>query len=256
MVSISHELPVVTERRLLDVIRAANVEHLPGTWSFVGFHGPIPDQALAAVKGRNGWSALVPASDGSSEVFSLTRTFFSSEIENSGFVGWLASTIKRHLGSGLFLVCGDDPTRGGIFDYLGYPTELTTPIRELIDRLRGASPADEGPLELRILRVVETSAASAISTDTVFQFRQRGATVEATYSGGRVERGYLVAQHVRDQLVGGYVQLHTDGEIRTGKNTMRIESRPSGGLQLTEQCVWSDGTVGRNLLRSVDGVDD
>jgi len=42
-------------------------------------------------------------------------------LDNSGFVGWLATHMKRSLGTGVFVVCGQNSARGGIFDYWGCP---------------------------------------------------------------------------------------------------------------------------------------
>jgi hypothetical protein len=39
-------------------------------------------------------------------------------------VGWLASHMKQTLGSGVFVVCGQNHRQGGIFDYWGCPWDL------------------------------------------------------------------------------------------------------------------------------------
>src|SRR6266536_4757375 len=102
MVTVSHERAVESERRLQAVLCAAEVEHLVGTWCFRRFSGDIPAGALATVRDADGWCALTPASGrGTDERFALTVTTFDSVIENSGFVGWLATTIKRRVGSGV-----------------------------------------------------------------------------------------------------------------------------------------------------------
>jgi len=49
---------------------------------------------------------------------------FDNGADNSGFVGWLASLLKRELGTGVFVTCGQNSNRGGIFDYWGSPAEL------------------------------------------------------------------------------------------------------------------------------------
>jgi hypothetical protein len=50
MVSISHERPVESERRLRAVLRAADVVHLDGAWCFRRIEGDVPDEAVAAVR--------------------------------------------------------------------------------------------------------------------------------------------------------------------------------------------------------------
>ncbi len=43
---------------------------------------------------------------------------------NSGFVGWLACWLKRELGTGVVVVCGQNSRRGGVYDYWGCPAHL------------------------------------------------------------------------------------------------------------------------------------
>ena len=253
MVSISHEDDEESERRLRDVIRAAEILHLPGAWSFCRVSGSAPSDALATVRDRDGWCALAPATEGAAEIYAVTSTTFSSSIDNSGFVGWLATTIKRRLGSGVFVVCGDNPARGGIFDYLGYPIQVADAVRDLIDELRRSERADALGLDLRLFRVTETSSSSAISSDTVFQFREVGGVVEASFSGGDVVKGWLVGRRRHDRVETAYAQLIIDGELRTGTATMRISPMLAGGLQLTEEFTWSDSRRGRNILVSIGG---
>src|SRR5262245_25720217 len=126
VVSISRERPVESERRLRRVLRDAKVVHLDGAWRFCRFDGAMPAGVLATVRDDEGWCALVAAGDDVGERFGITSTTFPAAIDNSGFVGWLATTIKQRLGSGVFVVCGDNPARGGIFDYLGYPLQIAT----------------------------------------------------------------------------------------------------------------------------------
>lgn len=253
MVSISSERRVESERRLRAVFRSAEVVHLDGAWCFRRIHAGLPVDAVATVRDADGWCALVPASDDSVERFGVTLTTFAPQIENSGYVGWLATTIKHRLGSGVFVICGDNPSRGGIFDYLGYPLEIAEAVRTLIDELRGPSVGDPFDLDLRVFEVVETSPASAISSDTWFEFRERNRVVEATYSGGDVVAGALVGRREGDRLRTAYAQLAVEGGTRAGAADMLIARGTDETLLLTEVYEWSDGTIGRNVLRSRPG---
>lgn len=255
MVSVSHERAVESERRLLAVLRAAEVVHLEGSWGFQRDIDRAPPEAVAAVRDDEGWCSLVPAASGPGERFGLTRTTFPAGIDNSGFVGWLATTIKRRLGSGVFVVCGDNPGRGGIFDYLGYPIRIADDVRELIDDLRSLPAGDPLDLELHVFEVVETSPASAISAETVFEFRERDGVVEAAYTGGEVVRGLLTGRRDGDRVQSAYAQLHADGQLRSGTNEMRLQRTVTGRLRLLEQFTWSDGASGRNVLQSLQSAD-
>jgi hypothetical protein len=66
----------------------------------------------------------VPSGEIHPEPFCLLSFHFEPGLDNSGFVGWLASHMKQTLGSGVFVVCGQNHRQGGIFDYWGCPWDL------------------------------------------------------------------------------------------------------------------------------------
>src|SRR5687768_10640668 len=157
MVSISQERPVESERRLRAVLRTAQLAHLPGAWCFQCIAGDPPVGAIATVRDIDGWCALVPVTADSGERFGLTMSTFAPHVDNSGYVGWLATAVKQRLGSGVFVICGDNPRRGGIFDYLGYPLEVADAVRALLDELRRPAGGDH-------LRLIEDYTWSDGST--------------------------------------------------------------------------------------------
>lgn len=71
---------------------------------------------------------------------SISRT----NVDNSGFVGWLATHIKRATGSGVFVVCGQNSCGGGIYDHWGCPEAVADPVLETIHALAGRRPEDRG----------------------------------------------------------------------------------------------------------------
>ena len=44
--------------------------------------------------------------------------------------------LKRELGTGVLVVCGQNSARGGIFDYWGVPLGLRRDVARILDRLR------------------------------------------------------------------------------------------------------------------------
>jgi hypothetical protein len=142
---VSREAPDETEARLRRVIAIATLVSYDGTFVFDEFPlDAFPERArvdaLALVRDDAVWSQLVPASvDASGERFVLWRFHFPPGVDNSGFVGWLATTIKRQVGTGVFVVCGQNSARGGIFDYWGAPEALRDQVWLVIDALRGTS---------------------------------------------------------------------------------------------------------------------
>ena len=119
MVHISRETPEQTHERLLEVIAAATFKVYDDAYVFeeAPLRGPIPpldDRTLALVRDDRVWSRLVPtALDHGVEQFGLLRFHFPEGVDNSGFVGWLASHLKRELGTGVFVVCGQNSEQGG-----------------------------------------------------------------------------------------------------------------------------------------------
>lgn len=140
MVQISKETPEQTEKRLRAVISETDFKVYPGSYSFEEF--PLSDfrdkanqDALCLVRDDEVWSQLVPATEPSKELFKIFSFHFDGCSDNSGFIGWLANHLKRELGTGLFVVCGQNTNRDGIFDYWGCPLELGDQAVEEVHKL-------------------------------------------------------------------------------------------------------------------------
>ncbi|MFN8736168.1 MAG: DUF6196 family protein [Betaproteobacteria bacterium] len=141
---ISNETQHQTESRLRAVISAAELQVLPGEYAFVerplsSFPIELVDQALALVRDKEVWSALVPSSHPGDERFVIFSFHFAPGQDNSGFVGWLASSLKRTLGTGVFVVCGQNSGRGGIFDHWGAPAALRAKVLSAVSQLRSGA---------------------------------------------------------------------------------------------------------------------
>ena len=96
-----------------------------------------PD-SLALVRYDTQWCELRPAKHGEDgERFVVWRVAFTDGGDNSGFVGWLATQLKRRLGTGVFVTCGSHPDADGVFDYWGAPAKLRA---EVLTELRALNP--------------------------------------------------------------------------------------------------------------------
>jgi hypothetical protein len=141
MVSVSQETAAATERRLQGVLGLAEMVVLPGTWSFVESPRDRPpvldDDLLAVVRDEDSWSVLRPSgdTDDGRERFGVFSFHFPEGVDNSGFVGWLAGALKEQLGTGVFVVCGSNSDRGGVYDYWGCPHELLQDAVAVVHRL-------------------------------------------------------------------------------------------------------------------------
>jgi hypothetical protein len=115
---ISKETAEQTERRLLKVLSQAEIKVFDGSYAFeecpVGaWNGKAKDTSLAFVRDEEVW------------------------MDNSGFVGWLATYLKQKLGTGVFVTCGQNSNKGGIFDYWGCPYEIRDAfIEEIISLIQ------------------------------------------------------------------------------------------------------------------------
>jgi uncharacterized protein DUF6196 len=142
---ISQETPTQTQARLRKVIADAELLVYDHPYVFVEasvdrFPSHHISDALAFVRDSHVWSALVPQrqhQQNEEEAFSLFSFHFPANLDNSGFVGWLASHLKASVGTGVFVVCGQNSTRGGIFDYWGAPVSIADQVLQEVKLLRG-----------------------------------------------------------------------------------------------------------------------
>jgi hypothetical protein len=139
---VSHETPTEMQARLLRVVREANLVVYEGSFAFVEvpvqrFPVNLAEKALALVRDEIVWSALVPSDSPGQEQFLVFRFHFTPGIDNSGFVGWLASYLKERVGTGVLVVCGQNSGRGGIFDYWGVPMSVSRQVLSELKALRG-----------------------------------------------------------------------------------------------------------------------
>jgi Family of unknown function (DUF6196) len=140
---ISDETSEQMRARLLRVIAEAEFEVFARPYAFVetsaaAFPSAWVETALAFVRDDQVWSALVPSEDPQFERFRVFGFHFTPGLENSGFVGWLAAHLKATLGTGVMEICGQNASRGGIFDYWGVPLAVGEAAVAEIDRLRRA----------------------------------------------------------------------------------------------------------------------
>jgi hypothetical protein len=142
VVDVSHETEEQTDRRLRQVIALADIVVFEGIWHFQESPASSPpvlsDQTLAVVRDEESWSALVPLVQEPTEPverFGVFSFHFPAGVDNSGFVGWLATHLKRRLGTGVFVVCGSNRARGGIYDYWGCPHDLLPRVVSAIEEL-------------------------------------------------------------------------------------------------------------------------
>ena len=101
---------------------------------------------------------------------------------------------------------------------------------------------------------VSNSVNGEVSAATVFEYHQDGALVWATYSGGSIVYGTLIAKvSEQDKLDMRYQHLNTAGELMTGRCHSTPEVLPDGRLRLHEQWQWTsgDGSAGTSVIEEL-----
>ena len=94
----------------------------------------------------------------------------------------------------------------------------------------------------RRFRAVETTANGEVGDGTVFHYRQRGDVVWATYEGGGVRFGTLVAAvNGAGGLDMRYSHVNASGELMTGECRSTPEVLGDGRLRLHERWRWTSG---------------
>lgn len=246
---ISQETTEKSDFRLRRIIDAADLRWEPGEWFFHEFrHAQLATQlrpdALALARDGDGWSQLVPVGidDVPIERMSVWSFHFPEGADNSGFIGWLATHIKRATGSGVLVVCGYNSQRGGVFDYWACPIAAEAKVRRLLVDLRkrrARTPADVPCLDGARMRAIETGSGGVVNADTILQLSQFGDTVCGRYEGGAIDVGYLVGRFVSGQLIFRYAQRGRDGSLDAGRSQCQIDILDDGKLRLVEHFTWN-----------------
>ena len=102
--------------------------------------------------------------------------------------------------------------------------------------------------DARVFRSVANSDGGDVNDQTTFHYRQRDNVVWATYAGGAVVFGTLLAQ-VDDSgnLDMRYQHVSVDGSFKSGRCQSRPERLPDGRLRLHERWQWTDGAEGQGV---------
>jgi len=139
---ISKETHEQIQLSLLNVLSHAEIKIYEEEYAFEefaekNFSLKAKSEALAIVRDGEVWSQLVPSKDLAQERFKIFKFYFKEALDNSGFIGWLATRLKDKIGTGVFVICGQNNGRGGIYDYWGCPIDVAQSVMEEIQNLVG-----------------------------------------------------------------------------------------------------------------------
>ena len=98
----------------------------------------------------------------------------------------------------------------------------------------------------RVFRSVANSDGGDVDEATTFNYYQRDDVVWATYAGGSVVFGTLLAKvDASGNLDMRYQHVSADGNFKSGRCESRPEVLSDGRLRLHERWQWTDGAVGQ-----------
>jgi len=102
--------------------------------------------------------------------------------------------------------------------------------------------------EGRLFRSIGNSDGGDVDGGTTFHYHQRGDLVWATYSGGSVLFGTLLAKvDAAGNLDMRYQHISVEGRFKSGQCQSRPETLPDGRLRLHEEWQWTDGAEGKGV---------
>lgn len=95
---------------------------------------------------------------------------------------------------------------------------------------------------------LSNSENGEVGAETVFQYRQEGDVVWATYGGGSIVFGTLIAKtDDAGCLDMRYQHMNAAGELMTGICHSTPETLPDGCLRLHERWQWTSGDGSRGV---------
>lgn len=96
----------------------------------------------------------------------------------------------------------------------------------------------------RIFKSVSNSETGEVSSETTFYYHQKNDLVWATYEGGKIVFGQLIAKVSADNsLEMHYQHLNKYGELMTGKCVSKPEIMENGKIRLHEKWQWTSGDL-------------
>lgn len=109
-------------------------------------------------------------------------------------------------------------------------------------------------LDGKVFRSVANTANGEVGTETRFHYRQSGDIVTATYSGGEIVAGHLIAKVLASgQLDMRYHHLNRSGEFMLGRCLSTPRRLADGRLAFSEEWQWltGDRSSGRSEIEEV-----
>lgn len=94
----------------------------------------------------------------------------------------------------------------------------------------------------KTFRSIANTGNGEVGGETLFHYHQDEMIVTATYAGGSIKKGHLIAVVLEDgSLDMRYHHINIAGELMTGICTSMPEELPNGKIRLYETWQWTSG---------------
>ena len=106
----------------------------------------------------------------------------------------------------------------------------------------------------RVFRSVSNTANGEVDRQALFDYHQQGQIVWATYQGGAIQWGTLIARvDEAGRLDMRYQHINLAGELMTGECLSTPEILPDGRIRLHETWQWISGdrSVGQSVVEEI-----
>lgn len=127
-------------------------------------------------------------------------------------------------------------------------------VEEVLPPLPMGEGGGEGRYEGKRFASIANTPNGEATGDTIFDYRQRGDVVWATYEGGAIRKGMLVAVAGADGALDmRYQHVNAKGEIMTGQCRSTPEMLADGRVRLHEAWQWTSGdrSSGTSIVEEV-----
>lgn len=107
----------------------------------------------------------------------------------------------------------------------------------------------------RVFTSISNSDNGEVSSSTIFKYRQQNNIIWAEYSGGEIEKGYLIGTIDKNSNLNfTYQHINIENQIRTGKCRSTPEVLNDGRLKLLEEWEWTNGDKSKGTSELIEIV--
>lgn len=109
----------------------------------------------------------------------------------------------------------------------------------------------------RVFTTLTTDSHGEVGKETLFHYTQEGDVVQATYAGGDIVAGHLIAKCNEDNSLDMvYHHINIEGVLKTGECRSVPEILEDGRLRLHEEWQWTCGNreAGVSVLEEIERV--